>query len=178
VSRDKKQEDIRHRENTTEYAFPKVSLAISLQTWPLCPLSYSFQVLSVLPRASTGSFLFSNERGFPTAPAAYPSSNPPDPDAVSCAGDIAHVRDTAIQPLVETEHRQVVILAHSYGGIVGAGAAKGFDVATRRTQGLTGGVIGLVYIAGNIAHANESLLEAVGGQYPPFIKRDTVRSDK
>lgn len=117
---------------------------------------------------------FFKAEGFATVAAPYPSSNPPEPSNASCEADIVHVRDNVIQPLVEKEHRQLVILAHSYGGIVAAGAAKGFDYATRRSQGLAGGVSGLVYIAGNIAHDKESLLQAVGGNYPPFIKKDTV----
>lgn len=75
---------------------------------------------------------------------------------------------------MEDDHREVVILAHSYGGVVGGAAAKGLDKPTRTAQGQPGGVIGLVYVAGNITLEGECLLEAVGGVYPPFIKENKV----
>lgn len=115
------------------------------------------------------------QAGYPTLPAPYPSSYPADPPGVSCQADIAHVRDAILRPAIEDRHQHVLVLAHSYGGIV-AGAAKGLDAASRQAQGQPGGVVGFVYIAGNITLENESLLEAVGGGYPPFIHRDTVFS--
>lgn len=69
-----------------------------------------------------------------------------------------------------------MIFAHSFGGIIAGGAAKGLDKETRKSQGQAGGVIGLVYIAGNIVLDNESLADVSGGQYPPFIKLDKVRT--
>ncbi|KAL1853104.1 hypothetical protein Daus18300_011932 [Diaporthe australafricana] len=109
--------------------------------------------------------------GFPTHPGPYASSNPSDPSAATCANDIASLRDI-LRALVEQQQNDVVILAHSYGAIVASGAAKGLDKKTREGQSLEGGVIGLVYVAGNIVLENESLGEALGGASPPFIKLD------
>jgi pimeloyl-ACP methyl ester carboxylesterase len=72
--------------------------------------------------------------------------------------------------------KDVVIIAHSYGGVVAGGAARGLAKGTRRAQGQTTGVVGLVYVAGNITLDGESLFTAVGGAYPPFIKVDKVQS--
>lgn len=113
------------------------------------------------------------EAGFTTHPGPYPSSNPADPAAATCAGDIASLRDDTLRPLIE-EQKDIVILAHSYGAIVASGAAKGLDKKSRSSEGLAGGVIGLIYIAGNIVLDNESLGEALGGANPPFIKLDKV----
>ncbi|KAF2153682.1 alpha/beta-hydrolase [Myriangium duriaei CBS 260.36] len=108
--------------------------------------------------------------GFETFPVSYPSSNPSEPGTASCPNDIAVVRDNVFAPLIEQQHKDVVILAHSYGGVVGGAAAKGFDKVSRQARGQSGGIVGLIYVAGNITLENESLLEAVGGTYPPFIK--------
>lgn len=117
------------------------------------------------------------EAGFATQPGAYPSCSPAEPSAATCANDIAALRDTILGPLVEKQHRDVVILAHSYGGIVAGGAAKNLDKQTRTSQGQAGGVVGLIYVAGNIALENESLSESLGGgDFPPFIKMDKVRT--
>lgn len=49
--------------------------------------------------------------------------------------------------------KDVVILAHSYGGVVAGGAAKSLDKPTRKSQGYAAGVVGLTYVAGNITRS-------------------------
>ncbi|KAI1099135.1 alpha/beta-hydrolase [Jackrogersella minutella] len=105
-----------------------------------------------------------------THPGPYPSCNSSNPAAATCSDDVASLRETILIPLLEK--RDVVILAHSYGGVVAGCAAKDLDKDTRSKQGQVGGVIGLIYVAGNITLEGESLLDAVGGAYPPFIKID------
>ncbi|KAI5926281.1 alpha/beta-hydrolase [Camillea tinctor] len=111
------------------------------------------------------------EAGIPTHPGPYPSCNPPDPTTATCSKDIAALRDNTLLPLLD-QQKDIVILAHSYGGVVAGGAAKGLDKPTRTAQGHTSSVIGLIYVAGNITLENEALSEAVGGSHPPFIKVD------
>jgi hypothetical protein len=67
-----------------------------------------------------------------------------------------------------------VIFVHSYGGIVGGAAALGLNKSLRVARGEVGGVIGLVYLVGNIVLENESLLQTIGGAWPPYIKTDRV----
>lgn len=84
------------------------------------------------------------EAGYQTHPGPYASSNPADPSAATCAGDIASLRDGVLLPLFEQQQRDVVILAHSYGAIVASGAAKGLDKPARAGSGHQAGVIGLI----------------------------------
>lgn len=79
-------------------------------------------------------------------------------------------------PLLDhQQHKDVVIIAHSYGAIIASGAAKGLDKPTREGDGRPGGGLsGLMYVAGNIVLDDESLGETLGGVYPPFIKLDKV----
>lgn len=114
------------------------------------------------------------ESGFSTHPGPYPSCNPSDPATATCQNDISSLRDNILLPLLEQQSKDIVILAHSYGGIVAAGAAKNLDKQTREAHGQSTSVVGLIYVAGNIALEGESLFEAVGGGYPPFIKLDKV----
>lgn len=114
------------------------------------------------------------QAGFPTTPGPYPSCNSADPDSATAVKDINSLRENVILPLIDQQGKDVVILAHSYGGVVAGGATKGLDKPARRIQGHTTGVIGLIYVAGNITLEDESLFEAVGGAYPPFIKLDKV----
>lgn len=114
-----------------------------------------------------------DQAGLPTVPGPYPSCNPADPSSATALKDIESLRQNVLLPLIE-QGKDVIILAHSYGGVVAGGAAKGLDEPTRRSQGYAAGVIGFIYVAGNITLENESLLEAVGGAYPPFIKLEKV----
>ncbi|RWA14270.1 hypothetical protein EKO27_g836 [Xylaria grammica] len=108
--------------------------------------------------------------GLETYPGGYPSCNPPDPFSANCKADVASLRGVLLSLL--DQQRDLVILAHSYGGIVAGGAAKDLDQDTRKAQGQNNAVIGLIYVAGNVTLEGESLFEAVGGAYPPFIKSD------
>ncbi|ROV88133.1 hypothetical protein VMCG_10423 [Cytospora schulzeri] len=112
------------------------------------------------------------EAGFSTHPGPYPSCNPSDPATATTPKDIASLRENVLLPLVDKEKRDIVIIAHSYGGVVAGGAAKDLDKASRQAQGQTGGIIGLIYVAGNITLEGEALMDAIGGAYPPFIKLD------
>ncbi|KAG8168606.1 hypothetical protein KVR01_001355 [Diaporthe batatas] len=112
------------------------------------------------------------QAGLKTAPGPYPSCNPADPTSATASEDIKSLRQKVLLPLIEEQGKDIVILAHSYGGVVAGGAAKGLDKATRKGQGHASGVVGLIYVAGNITLENESLSDAVGGTYPPFIKLD------
>ncbi|RWA03735.1 hypothetical protein EKO27_g11370 [Xylaria grammica] len=107
--------------------------------------------------------------GLQTHSGAYPSCNPPDPMNATCSGDTEALRSILLSLL--DQQRDVVILAHSFGGVVGGCAAKDLDRDTRKAQGHTSAVIGLLYVAGNVTLDGESLFEAVGSAYPPFIKQ-------
>ncbi|KAL2166617.1 hypothetical protein VTG60DRAFT_2436 [Thermothelomyces hinnuleus] len=75
--------------------------------------------------------------GITSHPRPYPSCDPSATDlaTASCARDIASLRDDV---------KDVVIPAHSYGGVVAGAAAKGLDVRARRDQGKTTAVVGLI----------------------------------
>lgn len=114
------------------------------------------------------------QAGLKTVPGPYPSCDPADPTTATASEDIKSLRQNVLLPLIEEQGKDIVILAHSYGGVVAGGAAKGLDKPTRKSQGYATGVVGLIYVAGNITLENESLSDAVGGAYPPFIKLDKV----
>ncbi|KAI3342586.1 Alpha/Beta hydrolase protein [Ustulina deusta] len=108
--------------------------------------------------------------GLQTHPGAYPSCNPPDPMNANCSDDVSALRRTLLSLL--DQQRDLVVLAHSYGGVVAGGATKDLDKESRKAQGHTSAVVGLFYVVGNITLDGECLIEAVGGTYPPFIKPD------
>ena len=56
--------------------------------------------------------------------------------------DAQVVRDQVI-PLMD-KSREVIMLLHSYGGVVGTEAAKGLSANERATRGLKGGIVHLI----------------------------------
>lgn len=125
------------------------------------------------PAGFDGLLPYLTKAGYTTHPGAYPSCNCSDPTQESAAKDIASLRDNVLLPLL-SDGKDVVIVAHSYGGVVAGGAARGLAKETRSAQGHDTSVVGLIYVAGNITLEGESLLAAIGGAWPPFIKFDTV----
>lgn len=146
-------------------------------------MSSSMPVLVLVPGAfgtpeGFGKLLpYLTEAGITTQPGGYPSANPEDPTKATCAKDIAHLRDNVLLPILDQQQKDVVLLTHSYGGVVGGGASKGLDKKTRTADGHKTSVVGLIYVAGNITLEGESLMQAVGGAYPPFIKLNKVGGD-
>ncbi|KAJ4302666.1 hypothetical protein N0V90_001555 [Kalmusia sp. IMI 367209] len=106
--------------------------------------------------------------GYPTRYATVLSLNPAVPRDASTSRDAQHVRRNSLLPLLD-EEKDIIILAHSYGGIVAGAAAFGLSKRERSKEGKAGGIIALLYVAGNIVHGGQSLLQAIGGAYPPFI---------
>lgn len=103
--------------------------------------------------------------------APYPSINPQGDPNITCETDTIHVRENFLKPLVESG-RDVVVFTHSYGGMVGAGAATGFGKRSRSSAGHAGGVIGLIMASGFAVGGGISCAGAMGGSVPPWILKD------
>lgn len=67
--------------------------------------------------------------------------------------------------------KDVILVVHSYGGMVGQSAMKGFTKASRTcSQDGEGNVIGLVVIASGYAQPGMAFLDGTGGTPPPTWK--------
>lgn len=83
-------------------------------------------------------------KGYTTAAPELPSgaepmpADPPESDIRCC--------NKELQWLVD-EGKEVVVVAHSYGGVVAPEAALGLGVRERSAKGLAGGVSRVVYLA-------------------------------
>ncbi|KAE8440901.1 hypothetical protein EG329_006322 [Mollisiaceae sp. DMI_Dod_QoI] len=94
-----------------------------------------------------------------------------DPSATFYA-DMKAVRD-AIEGET-TQGRDVVVVVHSYGGLVGVSAIKGLTVTKEETSTSTkdqsGHVIGVIMMATGFAITGMSFLDGAGGKPPPIWK--------
>ncbi|KAI1194038.1 alpha/beta-hydrolase [Nemania serpens] len=82
----------------------------------------------------------------------------------------------AIQKIVEKrmdQGKEFVIAAHSYGGIPGCGATKGYTVKDRAAAGKKGGFRSILFIAAFAIHEpGLDLLTAFGGKFPAWMAHE------
>ncbi|KAL2860652.1 Alpha/beta hydrolase fold-1 [Aspergillus pseudodeflectus] len=115
------------------------------------------------------------ERGIPSEAPAHPSIGAEPPNK-TLADDVASLR-SVLTRLIEKEGKDIVLVGHSYGGVVASSAAEGFAKADRKAAGQEGGVALVVYMAAFALDKGQSLLDMLGGQYLPWmeVEGDYVR---
>ncbi len=104
---------------------------------------------------------------------SLPSCDAEDPQKATCSADAEVVRRRILHS-IDTVDKDIVVVAHSYGGIPAGGAAHGLSKIARAKEGKKGGVIGLVYVAGFIVPENSNLVEIMGGKHAPYVEPDQV----
>lgn len=73
---------------------------------------------------------------------------------------------------MEIEKRDVIVVAHSYGGLVTTQSVTAEFSKAREAKGLAGGVVHLVFMCAFIVPLGESLESALGGLLPPSFEVD------
>jgi pimeloyl-ACP methyl ester carboxylesterase len=97
--------------------------------------------------------------------------NPPE-EAATLADDATFFRGI-IEKLAD-QGTDVVLVGHSYGGVVATECVKGVTKAEREGQGLKGGVVRIVYLASHAPGAGRSLNEVVGDPPAAMVKESEV----
>ncbi|CAN8103534.1 unnamed protein product [Discula destructiva] len=105
-------------------------------------------------------------QGYETAAVAYPSVGA-EPPTKGLYDDAAAVR--AEIEVHAGQGRQVIIVVHSYGGLVGAEAVKGLGYKQRQAEGKKGGVTLLVYLAAFVTPKGLSITKMLGGEPLPWM---------
>jgi hypothetical protein len=86
---------------------------------------------------------------------------------------------TAVRKTVETlanEGQEIVLLCHSYGGVVGSCAVEGLDIVSRGKEGKEGGVLLIVYCTAFVLPKGKSLFDMLGGSPQPWMKIEVSES--
>lgn len=112
-------------------------------------------------------------RGYETAATTNVSVGS-EPPTKGLAEDVASAR-AVVEGLVEGGGRHVVVVAHSYGGIVTAGSVKGLSQTERAREGKAGGVVAVLYIAAFVAQEGESVFSKTSDEVVPWLRVE-VRS--
>ncbi|KAJ6038728.1 alpha/beta-hydrolase [Penicillium canescens] len=106
-------------------------------------------------------------RGYDSEAVALPSVGAAEPTKSGLHADIAHTNGV-LRALAE-HGRQIIVVAHSYGGIVGAGAVEGLGYAQRSKAGQPSGVIMVVWLAAFVTPKGKSVIDMLGGNWLPWM---------
>jgi hypothetical protein len=104
----------------------------------------------------------------------YNSVAVPHPSMGALAGvkdltdDIATLRATIEE--CSSEGKRVVLVVHSYGGLVASGAAEGMGLKERKVEDKKGGIIMILYFAAFIIPKGSTMLDALGGKLLPWCR--------
>ncbi|KAI0401720.1 Alpha/beta hydrolase fold-1 [Xylaria palmicola] len=102
-------------------------------------------------------------RGFETEASSLATVGAADP-RVGVFDDAAGMR-SALASLAD-EGKEVVVVAHSYGGFVASHAVDGLGAKQRASTGLRGGILMILYLAAFVIPPGTDLLTMQGGSYP------------
>ncbi|KAL7937858.1 hypothetical protein V8C35DRAFT_290112 [Trichoderma chlorosporum] len=94
---------------------------------------------------------------------------------ITVQDDVAHARAILV-PQID-EGKDIVVVAHSFGGVVGAGAIAGLDKRGREARGLKGGIVGMICLAALMTTPEQSLFEMRGGQWSTWVDTDKIETE-
>ncbi|KAI6712533.1 hypothetical protein JHW43_004943 [Diplocarpon mali] len=113
--------------------------------------------------------------GYATEVVSYPSVGGTETPLPGLAEDVAATRAVLTKLLEGGGEVEILLLCHSYGGVVGSCAVEGFSVVERERRGEKGGVRLVVYMTAFMIPKGRSLLDMLGGQPLPWMN---VQGDK
>lgn len=134
----------------------------------------SFQIPQVYEKLVKGL----EDRGYPTIHPQLPScSNVDSPNfpQLSLVDDASAIHKE-LSRLIESEGRNVVVVMHSYGGLVGSEATtEELSYTNRQARGLPGGVIHLFFYTAFLLQEGQSVLGVFGESPNNDVKVRTLR---
>ena len=110
--------------------------------------------------------------GHETTTIDLPTFSIRDPPVLTHRADVDLIHQH-LGRLVNQEHKQVIIIAHSYGGVPASDSVKGFEKLPDRHHG----VIGVVFLAAFLAEVGESLSDVSDPNAPKDLPAPELGAD-
>ena len=138
-------------------------------------MSSSNPTIVIIPGGWTGPEAYGplcevlNSKSYPTVCKKLPSLAPStaaDARAADITADAKYIREELVMPLL-SQGKDVVLVMHSYGGMPGGAAVKSLTKREGKAS-----VLGLIWMAAFMVPEGMTMLDAFGGQLPPWIKVD------
>ncbi|KAI1424667.1 Alpha/beta hydrolase fold-1 [Xylaria sp. FL1777] len=106
-------------------------------------------------------------RGFGTETSSLATVGSAD-SSVGLSNDAAKVR-SALTKLIDNG-KEVILVVHSYGGVVASNAVQGLGIEQRTGNGVQGGIVMILYLAAFAIPTKTNFLTALGGSNLPWWK--------
>ena len=118
-----------------------------------------------------GIIIHLESHGYETVFAQYPSIGRRDPlPPATMAEDATYV--SRIAGKLADAGKSIVMVTHSYGGIVGSESTKGLGKSEREAASKPGGITRLLYITSLVPRMGESLTDIMGSEVASFIRME------
>ena len=113
------------------------------------------------------------EHGYEVFVNNLPSASRHAPEEPASLNDDAVFFRRIIEKLLNQD-KDVVVVCHSYGGMVGTEAVKGCSKKERRVKGLPGGVVRIVYLTAHVLPVGASVNSVQGDPPEALIEMGKV----
>lgn len=111
--------------------------------------------------------------GHETYTTLLPSASRNGTETPATLEDDANAFTKTIRPLVD-QGKHVVVLGHSYGGMVASQLPLDLSEEHRRANGLQGGIVRLIYLAAIVLPVGKSLVDDQGMPPDAIVRIDKV----
>ncbi|KAF8205315.1 Alpha/Beta hydrolase protein [Mycena galopus ATCC 62051] len=88
-------------------------------------------------------------------------------EAAGMYDDAAKV--AALASRLADEGKEIVLVAHSYGGLVACEASKGLAQSVREKEGKKGGVVRIVFVTAVVPREGQSLADVMGSETSDYV---------
>ena len=79
---------------------------------------------------------------------------------------------SVLEKLIEEEGKDVIMAAHSYGGVPACQSVGGLEKSKRADKGEKGGISHVLFIAALLVEEGKALVDALGGGLPPWAEAE------
>jgi pimeloyl-ACP methyl ester carboxylesterase len=110
-----------------------------------------------------------NLHGYEAIVVNYPSIGRRDPLPPATMADDAAYTSAVVEKLADAG-KSIVMVTHSYGGIVGTESTKDLAKTEREAVGKAGGIVRLLYITSLVPRVGESLQTLMGTEVASFLR--------
>ncbi|KAK5273220.1 hypothetical protein LTR96_002852 [Exophiala xenobiotica] len=108
--------------------------------------------------------------GYETHGVSLPSVGaPPEQQLQTIKPDVEAIQDI-VRPIVTDQGKDVLLVFHSYGGVVGGESVQGLEKASREKEGKRGGISHLYYCCAFALPEGVSLMDALQGKNLPWFR--------
>ena len=108
------------------------------------------------------------KRGFPSVAIDRPSIVQASNSTLDPYADVQAIR-AKVEGLVVQEGKDIILVCHSAGGVVGSRSVKGYEKTAMMHRNVKGGIIGVWFLAAFLLKDGVNIIATLGGGVPDWV---------